>query len=322
MIELKNRTTLYDNLEEYTDVIDEEELKRILFLLLDIKEFKNSMHKNLTDENFYLKIFLKLQNEFNITKFKVIYKSNDQRVVLYKSQRRLKYNFSIDYLISEGVYINILFDNENLTKFQKIIINTYFIELIDLFYIQFVLSDLEKSVMIDPLTKLQNRISFNAEMKTLVPLAKREQMKFGVLLINIDRFRAVNDEHGDEFGDEFLKLYASIIKEMIRTSDIAVRFSGGEFLVLLINVESEEMTVKIAQKIQKKLKETYLLSPNNDKFQKTVSIGVSMFPEDSSDLNEVIKFTEMALIDSHSKGNGRNQLLRYKDITIGSIEIF
>ena len=86
-----------------------------------------------------------------------------------------------------------------------------------LLYIQFVLDDFQKSNTIDPLTQLQNRISFNMEMKTLVPLAIRENMKFGsILLINIDRFRAVNDEHGDEFGDEFLKLYANTIKESIQ----------------------------------------------------------------------------------------------------------
>ena len=145
-------------------------------------------------------------------------------------------------------------------------------------------------------------------------------MKIGVLLINIDRFRAVNDEHGDTFGDEFLKLYAKTIKNIIRASDIVVRFGGGEFLILLINVQSEEMTMIIAEKIKNILATTYLLSPNHDKFKKTVSIGISMFPEDSRDINEVVKFTEMALADA--KENGRNSLFRYKNIHAGTIEIF
>jgi len=173
---------------------------------------------------------------------------------------------------------------------------------------------------IDPLTQLQNRLFFNTEMKTLVPLAIREKMKFGVLLINIDRFRAVNDEHGNEFGDEFLKLYANTIKESIRTSDIVIRFGGGEFLVLLINVDNEETTLEIGKKIQKTLSDTYLLSPNKDKFKKTVSVGISMFPEDSSDIHQVVKFSEMALSDAKDKG--RNILFRYDNSISEEVEFF
>ena len=319
---IENKITLFDNIETIIDTVDEQGLKRVLLTLSKINKFKNTMQEYLSKEDFYKKIFLEFKEVFSIAKFKVIYMSDDQRVVLFKTADRLEYDFSFEYIISKDVTISICIDNQNFSQFQIIILNTYFKELVDLFYIQYVLSDLEKSITIDPLSKLQNRISFNTEMKTLVPLARRERMNFGVMLINIDRFRAVNDEHGDEFGDKFLKLYAKTIKKNIRTSDIAVRFSGGEFLVLLINVESEEMTIKIAEKIQDRLAETYLLSPNNDHFKKTVSIGVSMFPEDSADINEVIKFTEMALVDAQAKGNGRNQLVRYKDIETGTIEFF
>ncbi|MGB3751368.1 MAG: GGDEF domain-containing protein, partial [Arcobacteraceae bacterium] len=222
-----------------------------------------------------------------------------------------------------------IFDNNMITIFLEcgkffeneiMLLDTYFKEIIYLFCIETTLSDLKQSATIYPLTQLQNRISFNNEMKRLVPLAIREKMKLGVLLINIDRFRAVNDEHGDEFGDRFLRLYADTIKKCIRTSDIAVRFGGGEFLIILVHVKSIEMTMQIAEKIKNTLTNTYLLSPNNDKFKKTVSIGISLFPDDSNDIHEVIKFSEMALLDV--KDTGRNKLSRYEKLHRGSIELF
>jgi diguanylate cyclase (GGDEF)-like protein len=173
---------------------------------------------------------------------------------------------------------------------------------------------------IDPLTKLTNRIAFQSEMKTLIPLALREKMNIGAMLINIDRFRAVNDEHGDEFGDQFLKLYANVIKKTIRTSDIAVRFGGGEFLVLLVNINNEERVMDIAIKLKEKLAITHLETKNGDKFKKTVCIGISMFPEDSTDINEVIKNSEMALSDA--RDIKRNHILRYKKIDKLEIDFF
>lgn len=321
MITLDNKITLIEKLQEKTDEWNQDEIKNITNELSKIYDFKRVMQNYLTIANFYEKIYTKLQTEFGIEKFKLIYLSDSERAVLFKTGDRLEYDMSIEYEIPKDVTISVFLDVSDLSKFQVITLNTYLRSLVDLIYVQFLLTNLEKSVTVDPLTKLLNRISFNTEMKTLVPLARREKMKFGVILINIDRFRAVNDEHGDEFGDKFLQLYAETIQKNIRTSDIAVRFSGGEFLIVLINVENEETTTKIAKKIQDKLAKTYLITPNNDKFKKTVCVGISMFPDDSPDINEVIKYSEMALSDAQDMG--RNQLLNYKDITSGgTIELF
>ncbi len=205
---------------------------------------------------------------------------------------------------------------ERLYKF----INTKHIEEVAHIVKELISNSLEEISTVDNLTQLENRISFNQEMKILIPLARRENMKIGVLLINIDRFRAVNDEHGDEFGDRFLQKYANTIKETIRTSDIAVRFGGGEFLVLLVNIDTEDRTIKIATKLKDKLANTYLKSPNGDKFKKTVCIGVSMFPEDSIDINEIVKNAEMALSDA--RDYSRNNVLRFQKKDEGEIDLF
>ena len=316
-----NEITLLDRLNEIVDAVHIKEVKEIITTLSKINKLKLSIEADLSKDALYAKIYDELHLEFGIKNFKILHIEDGSESLLHKEgDDILEYSLEFKNVVLRNIQINIYIDDKNLSEYQIISLNTYFKELVHLLYIQFVLDDFQRSTTIDPLTQLQNRISFNTEMKTLVPLAIRERMKFGVLLINIDRFRAVNDEHGDEFGDEFLKLYANTIKENIRTSDIAVRFGGGEFLVLLIHVENEDITMKIAQKIQNKLSETYLLSPNNDHFRKTVSIGVSMFPEDSSDINEVVKFSEMALSDAQD--SGRNSLLRYKSSESGDIEFF
>jgi len=315
------RSTLLDRLNEIVDDVHIDEVKEIINTLSKISNLKHSIGSDLSSDDLYAKISNELKIEFNIINFKIIQIEAQQEILLYqKGEDIQKYGYVFTNVVINNIKINIFIDDTELSKYQVLCLNTYFKELVHLLYIQMVLLDLQKSSTVDPLTKLQNRTAFNIEMKTLVPLAIREQMKFGVILLNIDRFRAVNDEHGDEFGDEFLKLYAKTIKSNIRTSDIAVRFSGGEFLVLLTNVDSEERTVMIAEKLKEILAQTYLISPNNDHFKKTVSVGISMFPEDSSDINEVIKFSDSALCDA--RDNGRNSLVRYKNSHGGSFEFF
>jgi len=313
-------TNLIDRLNDIVDEVHIDEVKKIIISLTKINNFKNSIGNDLCTDTLYDKISFELKNEFNINNFRIILNENNIEKVLFKNGDKINLNYQFSSKVSSNTEIVIIIEDKELTPYQKLSLNSYFSELIHLLYIQFVLQDLKNSSNIDPLTKLENRISFNQEMKILIPLARREKMKIGVLLINIDRFRAVNDEHGDEFGDEFLKLYANTIKETIRTSDIAVRFGGGEFLVLLVNIDTEDRTIELADKLKDKLANTYLKSPNGDNFKKTVCIGVSMFPEDSSDINEIVKNTEMALSDA--RDNSRNNVLRYQKADDGEIDLF
>jgi two-component system, cell cycle response regulator len=318
---INTTSNLIDRLNEIVDKVHIEEVKQIILSLTKINNFKHSIEDDLCEETLYNKILNQLQSEFGIDEYMVSFKSNGVEKFLYKTSDLKDNNFhKFSSNITSEIMINIYTENIHLDRFKQISLNSYCSELVHLVYIRIVLNDLQKSATIDPLTKLQNRISFNQEMKTLIPLALREKMNLGLLLINIDRFRAVNDEHGDEFGDEFLKLYAETILKNIRSSDIAVRFSGGEFLVLLINVDTEQRVLDIAEKIKEKLANTYLISPNGDQFKKTVCVGVSMFPGDSISINEVIKNAEMALSDARDQG--RNSVLRFNKEEESTIDLF
>jgi diguanylate cyclase (GGDEF)-like protein len=317
---MSKKDTLIDRLNDIVDKVHIDEVKEIINKLTQINLFKHSIEDNLSIEILYKKIAIELQKEFSIECFKISLLSKKDKEILYEQGDLDKHIYSYKSKVSNESLIEITVADNSLSPYNKLTLNSYFKETMNLIYIQYILFELKNSSLVDPQTQLENRISFNLEMKTLIPLALREKMNIGALLINIDRFQAVNDEHGDQFGDAFLKLYADTIKENIRSSDIAVRFGGAEFLVLLVNVDTEDRAIMLANNLREKLAQTYLLSPNNDKFKKTVCVGVSMFPEDSKDINQIVKNAETALISAQDLG--RNRVFRFKEEEENFIELF
>ena len=319
MSEIKNKSKLLTQLDNIVDSKHINEVKKVIDALTKINEFKYSISQSKTIDDIYAKIKYVLENTFNITNFKILQSVNNIDTIQYETHTNLEQNYTFKNKVCDNGMIEFKLNNSHLNEFDKIYLDNYLQEIIHILYIQLVLGELLTTSLIDPLTKLKTRLSFNEEMHQIEPLALREKMNIGVLLINIDRFRAVNDEHGIHFGDEFLKLYAETLKKVIRDSDIAVRFGGGEFLVLLMNVSDEQRTLLIANNIQEKLNEAYLLTKYNDKFQKTVSIGISMFPGDSNSITQVVNNAQIALNDA--KDLGRSQIIRFKEDS-GDIDLF
>lgn len=318
MDHLNKKSTLINLLEDIVDSAHIDQIKNVVTALTDINEFKYLINNLDNIDLMYIEIKELLKNKFQIKNFKIKQYIGTIETIKYETEEILVTNYSYRCNINKGI-LEFLLDNSHLSDFDKLYLENYLEEISHIIYIQLVLVSLQSSAMIDPLTNLKNRLSFNEEMKEIVPLALREKMNIGVLIINIDRFRAVNDEHGMEFGDDFLRLYSKTLKKSIRTSDIAVRFGGGEFLVLLMNVIDEKKVMDIAQNIQDSLTNQYLLTPSNDKFQKTVSMGISMFPDDSNVMDEVIKNAELALVDAQDISRGK--ILRYES-NDGELDLF
>lgn len=311
--------TLLDKLVSLVSVDHIEEVTLIVDKLTRINNLKYTIDNNAPVETLYKKIAYELQVEFQIFNFDIILVTNNIESTIYTFGEGTLVKHTFHYYINESTHFDIKIYKETIDEFDRLSLNSYFEDIMQIVYLHYTLTNTQ-TIMIDPLTELTSRISFQKEIKTLIPLAMRENMNIGVLLINIDRFRAVNDEHGNEFGDQFLKLYADVIKKSIRNSDIAVRFAGGEFLVLLVNVESNLKTMEIAESLKERLSQAYLKSPNGDHFKKTVCIGVSMFPEDSDNINDIIKNTEIALSDA--RDSGRNIVLKFRSQQENVIELF
>lgn len=235
-----------------------------------------------------------------------------------------KYHYCISVEISKNInlIINFVCDtNEELEHLKEQIsyIKSYINESIPSIEVKLLMNALQESAFTDGLTGLYNRKFLDEHSKKLIPHAKRDNFNVGVLLLDMDHFKAVNDEYGHDIGDKVLKELARILLENVRESDLVVRYGGEEFVILLVNIAEEE-AIKVANKIKQKVSENEIDVYAGSKLKKTISIGLSMYPKDSSSFDSVIKNADIALYEAKHKG--RNQVIRFKEEQITSVELF
>ncbi|MFN3295006.1 MAG: GGDEF domain-containing protein, partial [Gemmobacter sp.] len=132
---------------------------------------------------------------------------------------------------------------------------------------------LRENALRDAMTGLYNRRFLEEYVTTLVAGSQRRKSPFCVLMLDLDFFKQVNDTHGHEAGDKVIKTLADILLRNIRSSDMAVRYGGEEFLVLLLDT-GVQGALKVAEKIRAEVEATKIPLPGG-MLQKTVSIGVA-----------------------------------------------
>jgi len=168
---------------------------------------------------------------------------------------------------------------------------------------------LKDSSLKDRLTGLYNRRFLDEYVEKLGPQVIRQQMNVGILMIDMDHFKKVNDTYGHDIGDAVLKELAIILNNNVRESDLVIRYGGEEFIVLLIDIGDDEKMMEIADKLRQKVSERYIDIGNNKTLQKTISIGTSSFPADTESIWQSIKFADIALYEA--KKTGRNRVVRF-----------
>lgn len=158
---------------------------------------------------------------------------------------------------------------------------------------------------IDSLTGLANRRAFTERAYVEFERAQRNQRALSVLMIDIDRFKHINDEHGHAAGDEIIRLVAGQMGEVLRTMDIAGRLGGDEFAVLL-----PESTLDAAIAIGKRLclaaHQASLPQGNAEPLRITISIGAATLQEHDIDFDQLLKRADDSLY--MAKKRGRNQV--------------
>jgi len=158
----------------------------------------------------------------------------------------------------------------------------------------------------DPMTNLSNRRYFNHAAKSLMELAKRDKTELTVVMLDIDKFKEVNDNYGHDIGDDVIIAIANNLLEMTRKSDLACRFGGEEFILLLPETSLDGAMI-IAEKIRKKIESFSLSLEGNKSVNVTVSLGVSQVDiENDPNIESVIKRADIALYKA--KENGRNRV--------------
>ncbi len=155
----------------------------------------------------------------------------------------------------------------------------------------------------DPLTGLNNRAAFDKSIVQEVDLAARHGHTFSLMLLDLDRFKEINDNYGHIVGDAVLKTFADCIMESMRSSDIVFRYGGEEFVILLRNTKVEGAKL-LAERMRKKVEEMKF-EYNNIKLNISVSIGLAEFQEGDDRLTLVERADSLLY---KAKENGRNRV--------------
>lgn len=161
----------------------------------------------------------------------------------------------------------------------------------------------------DILTELPNRALLMDRLNLAMNIAKRNKLHIGVLMLDLDNFKHVNDSLGHGAGDTLLVMVAQKLSVLVRESDTVARLGGDEFVLVLNNYAKEE---DILFKVRK-LIETFNqpLEINQHQFTITVSVGVSIYPKDGMEPETLLKNADSAMY--RAKQTGKNTFLLYQE---------
>lgn len=154
----------------------------------------------------------------------------------------------------------------------------------------------------DSLTGLPNRLSLLMRLGQLLPEARRHDWKIGIMFIDLDRFKIINDTLGHQVGDEMLREVACRLSGVVRETDFVARLGGDEFVVILPGITNPADAALVASKIVNALNSP--IEANGHELHTSPSIGISLFPDDGPDGDTILKNADTAMY--HAKAVGRN----------------
>ena len=154
----------------------------------------------------------------------------------------------------------------------------------------------------DVLTNLPNRMLLQDRLSQAIELARRQKRQLAVLFLDLDRFKHINDSLGHAVGDQLLQAVARCLLSCVRHSDTVSRPGGDEFVLLLTSIERAEDAAVAAQKILAALALPHSIDGHD--LHITVSIGISVYPDDGQDVATLMKSADLAMY--HAKEDGRN----------------
>jgi diguanylate cyclase (GGDEF)-like protein/PAS domain S-box-containing protein len=165
----------------------------------------------------------------------------------------------------------------------------------------------------DPLTGLPNRVLFNDRLTQAISLAVRQDKQLAVMFVDLDQFKKINDSLGHGVGDKLLQSVAERLVNSVRRTDTVSRHGGDEFVVLLSQIEHEEDAAVSARKILRALAVPHRV--DNKNLDISVSIGVSTYPSDGPDAENLLSKADTAMYEAKKQGRNNYQFFR-KDMQV------
>jgi diguanylate cyclase (GGDEF)-like protein len=170
------------------------------------------------------------------------------------------------------------------------------------------LETMKQQANIDMLTGLYNRRFLEDYARKLIAMARRKEQPLGFLMLDLDHFKTANDIFGHEVGDRILRQFAQTVTSAMRETNLASRFGGEEFLVLLPDT-SARACMLVAERIRKAVARMVVPSGTDTPLpQTTVSLGIAVYPDHGRTLEEILQAVDKALYESKRGGRNRSTL--------------
>ncbi|MFH2012102.1 MAG: PAS domain S-box protein [Pseudomonadota bacterium] len=167
---------------------------------------------------------------------------------------------------------------------------------------------IRKLAYYDSLTGLPNRLLLKDRLGMAIAYAKRNNKKFSLMMLDLDKFKEVNDALGHHIGDILLQNVGDRMAGIVRESDAVARMGGDEFVVLLSEIIHPEDSVVVAKKILTSFQEPFQC--NGQKLSIKTSIGIAIFPDHGQDGETLLKHADVAMYQAKEKGGNSYQVFK------------
>ena len=167
-------------------------------------------------------------------------------------------------------------------------------------------ASIKRMALEDSLTKLPNRAFFQSRLEEALINAERIGRHVGLMLLDLDNFKNVNDTLGHPVGDELLQQVSRRLFNCARVTDTVARLGGDEFAVVATNIEAVDGVIVLAQRILQSLAKPYVVK--GQEIHSGTSIGITVFPNDRGSPDELLRNADIALYRAKNAGRGGFQL--------------
>jgi diguanylate cyclase (GGDEF)-like protein/PAS domain S-box-containing protein len=165
---------------------------------------------------------------------------------------------------------------------------------------------LERSVHFDALTHLPNRVLLSDRLSQAMVKCQRSNGSLAVAFIDLDGFKAINDNYGHNIGDELLVVLSKRMKEALREEDTLARIGGNEFIAVMVDLEKIEDSEPVLQRLLKSAADPVVLADTS--MQVSASIGVTHYPQDGADAEQLMRHADQAMYSAKQAGKNRYHL--------------
>lgn len=160
----------------------------------------------------------------------------------------------------------------------------------------------------DSLTNLPNRLLFRDRLRSALALSRRNHWMLGVLFVDLDHFKSINDTRGHEAGDQLLQEAGQRLLKSVRDCDTVCRLGGDEFALVLPEIDDMHEAAQVPQRIVESLRAPMRID-GGEELRVTASIGIALFPVDAEDPETLLRHADIAMY--HAKKLGRDNYQFY-----------